>query len=285
LPPATNLNRLAVLFRYILVIPVNLLVTLTENGLFVLGIFAWVAALITGWLPTPFYDAYRAFVRYQARLIGYFFLLVPTYPRGLFGEETPPPEPVAAQPVPMTPAGWPEPWAPQPPALARMSQIPAAWRLTIGRGATILLAAAIIVGIPTVIVLNVADFSGRGQPSGQQALVRANNQLVDDVNHFESTLQNCATASCLEQANQLLALQLGAFISNVQAAGDAGVPAQVVDQMKAAAHDAEAATAAVSKAGPSMNGFQNAVAREQADQKLSALQSAQHRFVTALNNS
>jgi hypothetical protein len=166
-----------------------------------------------------------------------------------------------------------------------MSQIPVAWRVTIGRGATILLAAAIVVGIPTVIVLNVADFSGRGQPSGQQALVRANNRLVDDVNQFESTQQNCATASCLEQANQVLALQLGAFISNVQAAGDAGMPAHVVDQMEAAARDAEAATAAVSKAGPTVNDFQNAVAQVQADQKLSALQSAQHRFVTALNNS
>jgi hypothetical protein len=63
-PPATKLNRWAVAFRIILVIPANIVVTLATYGIALLSIAGWVNALVTGWLPRTFHDAYRAFLRY-----------------------------------------------------------------------------------------------------------------------------------------------------------------------------------------------------------------------------
>ena len=54
------------------------------------GIFAWLVALVTGWLPKPVHEAFAAFIRYELRLIAYLGLLVPTYPGEVFGDLAPP---------------------------------------------------------------------------------------------------------------------------------------------------------------------------------------------------
>ena len=47
-PPATKLNRAAVLFRLILVIPANIAVRITGLGLQIVGVVMWFVVLITG---------------------------------------------------------------------------------------------------------------------------------------------------------------------------------------------------------------------------------------------
>lgn len=88
-PPRVSLNRLAVLFRIILVIPASIVATVAMNGLGVVSIASWAMILFTGKLPDALYEAARAVVRFYARTAGYFSMLTPQYPWGLFGDGAP----------------------------------------------------------------------------------------------------------------------------------------------------------------------------------------------------
>jgi hypothetical protein len=92
-----RLNRLAVLFRLILVIPAWILASLVSCGVGVVLIVIWLIVLVTGTMPGALYQAVAAVVRYSARYYGYFFLMSGTYPGGLFGDPAEPDvAPVAA---------------------------------------------------------------------------------------------------------------------------------------------------------------------------------------------
>ena len=102
-----RLNRLAVLFRIILAIPVSFLVGLLWYGGIVIGFVAWLIVLITGTMPVPLYQAIAAVTRYGIRFYGYFFLLSGTYPGGLFGD--PADADVTADPLAVPPGAEPGP--------------------------------------------------------------------------------------------------------------------------------------------------------------------------------
>jgi Domain of unknown function (DUF4389) len=81
------LNRLAVLFRFILVIPASIVAGVVTYGLETISLFViWLIVLITGRMPQSLYEAVSAVLRYSIRLSGYTFLLTSEYPRGLFGD-------------------------------------------------------------------------------------------------------------------------------------------------------------------------------------------------------
>jgi hypothetical protein len=86
-----RLNRLAVLFRIILIIPAEAVAGLVILGLTTIVAFiTWVIVLVTGRMPQPLHQAISAAVRYQARVRGYFYLLTSALPRGLFGDQPSP---------------------------------------------------------------------------------------------------------------------------------------------------------------------------------------------------
>jgi len=85
-----RLNRLAVLFRLILVIPAWILASLVSYGVSVALIVIWLIVLVTGKMPGALYQAIAAVIRYGARYYGYFFLMSGTYPGGLFGDPAEP---------------------------------------------------------------------------------------------------------------------------------------------------------------------------------------------------
>ena len=96
-----RLNRAAVLFRVILVIPACLVGGLLACGLETIMLFVtWLIVLILGKMPRPLYEAIAAILRYWARINAYWYLLTDVYPAGLFGDRP--------GPVP----GWPEPSQP-----------------------------------------------------------------------------------------------------------------------------------------------------------------------------
>jgi hypothetical protein len=81
------LNRLAVLFRIILVIPASIVSLVLAYGLYFPVMFVtWLIVLVAGRMPRPLHEALAAAVRYQARVIGYFLMLTARYPGGLFGD-------------------------------------------------------------------------------------------------------------------------------------------------------------------------------------------------------
>ncbi|MEU2247960.1 DUF4389 domain-containing protein [Streptomyces sp. NPDC019224] len=105
----TRLNRLAVFFRLVLVIPAAIVRGLAMSGWSVLAVLWWLITLILGRLPRPLFEATAATLRYETRVSAYFSLLSPAYPKGLFGEDAlsvPPGQPrTATRPLVMSTAG------------------------------------------------------------------------------------------------------------------------------------------------------------------------------------
>ncbi|HEX3790076.1 MAG TPA: DUF4389 domain-containing protein [Pseudonocardiaceae bacterium] len=81
-----RLNRLAVLFRIVLVIPAAIVLDLISTGLATLVFFFWLIMLVIGRTPVPVFGATAATLRYTLRVQAYFLLLSSSYPKGLFGE-------------------------------------------------------------------------------------------------------------------------------------------------------------------------------------------------------
>src|SRR6516165_4594538 len=78
-----RLNRLAVLFRFILLIPAWIVESVLSYGAFTLVQFvSWLIVLISGRMPDSLYQAMAAALRYQVRVTGYWFMLTSAYPSG-----------------------------------------------------------------------------------------------------------------------------------------------------------------------------------------------------------
>ena len=82
----TGLNRLAVFFRIILGIPGYVLAIMAGIGLAILSFFAWLIGVFAGKLPDNLYQAMTALIRFYVRFVGYWLLVTPEYPAGLYGD-------------------------------------------------------------------------------------------------------------------------------------------------------------------------------------------------------
>ncbi|MDV9190613.1 DUF4389 domain-containing protein [Streptomyces sp. SR27] len=96
---STPLNRWAVFFRLILMIPASIVASLAQTGWFAIGWVFWLIGIVLGRLPEPVFGATAAVVRYRMRLTAYAMMLTPVYPKGLLGDT---PQPAAAQPASAT---------------------------------------------------------------------------------------------------------------------------------------------------------------------------------------
>lgn len=83
----TDLNRLAVFFRLLLMIPAAVVQSLAMSGWWMLSFLWWLITLILGRMPRPLMEATAATLRFQMRFIAYAMMLTPAYPKGLFGDE------------------------------------------------------------------------------------------------------------------------------------------------------------------------------------------------------
>ncbi len=98
LPEPGRLNRWAVLFRLILVLPAAVFYQIVSYGLTIPLLFvAWLIVLIGGRLPRPLHGAYSALLRYAVRLDAYITMLTPEYSWGMLGDRS------AAAPAPPFP--------------------------------------------------------------------------------------------------------------------------------------------------------------------------------------
>jgi len=109
-----RLNRLAVLFRFLLVIPAQVVASVAGIGLSTIGLFVtWLIVLVSGIMPTSLHKAIAAIVRYQTRVHGYLLLVTSEYPWGLFGDRDATTADLTAAPgYPATPGYGPPPPAP-----------------------------------------------------------------------------------------------------------------------------------------------------------------------------
>ncbi|HTT87457.1 MAG TPA: DUF4389 domain-containing protein, partial [Acidimicrobiales bacterium] len=84
----TPVRRLAVLFRIILYIPANIVLSLATSGMSVTAIVVWLIVLINGSMPPALFWAVAAVLRFQARAYAYLFMVSAKYPGELFGDTT-----------------------------------------------------------------------------------------------------------------------------------------------------------------------------------------------------
>lgn len=87
-----HLNRLAVFFRLILVIPAAIVESLVVSGWYAVAVISWIVTLVMGRMPQALYEATTATARYTMRLEAYMMLLTPAYPKRLFGDGIAPPQ-------------------------------------------------------------------------------------------------------------------------------------------------------------------------------------------------
>ncbi|MFI0444736.1 DUF4389 domain-containing protein [Actinomadura sp. 6N118] len=81
------LNRVAVFFRFILVIPAAIVSQVVSAGWAAASFVIWLAVLISGHAPPALFEATAAVQRYMVRYNAYSMLLTSAYPKRLFGDE------------------------------------------------------------------------------------------------------------------------------------------------------------------------------------------------------
>ena len=85
--PVSTVRRWAVLFRFIMLIPANLVNGLVTVGLSISSVFIWLIVLVKGEMPLPLFGAVAAVLRFSARTSAYALMLTGKYPGELFGEK------------------------------------------------------------------------------------------------------------------------------------------------------------------------------------------------------
>lgn len=110
-----RLNRAAVFFRMVLVIPAYVVAIALGFGWQLLSFFFWIITLVKGRMPDSIFGASAAVVRYQIRVAGYFSMITSVYPGGALGDTGPDGSPVdvaasgtpyLAPPPPPPPGAW-----------------------------------------------------------------------------------------------------------------------------------------------------------------------------------
>ena len=82
-----ELNRLAVFFRLLLVIPAGIVQAVIYSGWTVCCFFIWVVVLVLGRMPQAAFQATASVLRYKVRIEAYMYLLTPAYPKRLLGDQ------------------------------------------------------------------------------------------------------------------------------------------------------------------------------------------------------
>jgi Domain of unknown function (DUF4389) len=211
-PRGVRLNRAAVLFRIVLLIPAGIVVQLIGNGLFVVVLVAWLLALMMGRLPVPLFEAFAAVLRYQTRFYAYAALLTSEYPRGLFGDRPgapvppPPPPPVALDAGAFGPPGTSD--LPPPPAYPGMAAPPPRIRtLLLSRSAKVILGVVLALGALFWIGGNVAAVAFSESDTADR-LEESYFVLSAATQRYSLETQRCAVSggiACLQEASGQLA--------------------------------------------------------------------------------
>ncbi len=213
-----RLNRAAVLFRLVLVIPASIVYIVVGTGVQAAGVVVWLIVLIMGRLPAPLFEAEAAVLRYQTRFWAYLFSLTAEYPGGLFGDnDAAPREPEGA----LLPAR---------PRITRLVLSAAGRRLVI---LFIVLGAVLGVGGVTAAAINTAR-----AVNAFDKLDDRHSELGHAIDRFQSESHACALSGgidCLHSAEVRLADAFEQFARGVE---DISFPAVYTGDVGAVINDA-----------------------------------------------
>jgi hypothetical protein len=290
-PTETRLNRWAVFFRVILVIPAAIVQTLVSYGLAILAFFLWVITLCSGWLPLSAHNAIAAVIRYQVRVSAYFTLLVPSYPGGLFGDGVAPTGPSAtalltdpSSAEAMTPPGGSTGATPSLSVDAVFGPAAAAtppehsWSLLLNRGARRLLVILIILGALGYVGQATAQAVARHHADDQVATLNASvATLVASFRQYEENVPICENNSdrvtCIEDAAGTLSTRLRTFADTVNGMTVNGVSPGALNAAVTSAQTNATIFEQLANAGPTVADYNRVAQSVELQSHLDQLQS------------
>ena len=214
-----QLNRLAVLFRIILLIPCWIITVIAVYGAFSIVLFVtWLIVLITGRMPGMLHQALAAVLRYYVRAHGYALMLTSAYPGGLFGDPAAPgswsPGRQDSQPQP----GYGDPQAGygQQAAYGPQAGGGPSWWLVLSQGARNLVIVFLVLGALTFAGAGVVDAAaiGNGVDSATAAeqVTTDVTPVVDALNNYSNNVQACSgKLACVAGVDAKLAATLTTF--------------------------------------------------------------------------
>jgi len=188
------LNRLAVLFRFFLLIPCWIVQAVVTYGALTIFLFVtWLIVLVKGQMPDAIYQGLAAVLRYQVRTLGFAVMLTSAYPGGLFGDPPAYGDPQAAG----TAGGL-------------------SWRLVLSAAARKLVILFIVLGA----VLAAVNGAVQGAlASNNVSALSAAEQVVADIAPVRDVLNNYSTnvrackdkLSCVQGVDRKVATTLSTF--------------------------------------------------------------------------
>ena len=239
-----RLNRLAVLFRFFLLIPCWIVQAVVTYGALTIFMFVtWLIVLIRGQMPDSIHQALAAVLRYQVRTLGFALMLTSAYPGGLFGDPaspgswTPTVPGYAAQPGYGDPQGYgdrqqgygpPQPGYAQPGYVQAGYGAPTAetaggpsWRLVLSETARRLVVLFIVLGVLFAVVNGVVQGV---LASNSVSALSAAKQVVADVGPVRDSLDNYSTSvqackgklNCVEALDKKVAGTLNTFAGQLR---------------------------------------------------------------------
>jgi hypothetical protein len=216
-----RLNRLAVLFRLILLIPAQIILSLTLIGWVLASFFIWLLILVLGRVPGALYDATTALLRYSVRYYAYYWLVTAAYPWGLFGDRR---EPAAPQPA-TAPAEAAGPVVPPAEAAvagptAELEYPGPARRLVLSAAAKRLVLLFLVLGVASQVATGIVSGTVAGRTvSKTKALsdvVAAHDTLDNKGQKYQQDVAACnQQLSCVQAADGELAAALETFAADV----------------------------------------------------------------------
>jgi hypothetical protein len=220
-----RLNRLAVLFRLFLLIPAQIVLSLTLAGWVVASFFIWLLVLVLGRVPAALFDATTALLRYTFRYYAYYWLVTAAYPWGLFGDRPGLAEPRPA--VPATQAAAAEPAADLPLAEAAVAQPTAELeqpgptrRLVLSAGAKRLVLLFLVLGIGSQVAAGILSGTVAGgtvsQTRARNDVAAAHDTLTNQGQKYQQDVAACSQQlACVQRADGELAAALETFATQV----------------------------------------------------------------------
>jgi Domain of unknown function (DUF4389) len=221
------LNRLAVLFRFFLLIPCWIVQAVVTYGALTIFLFVtWLIVLVKGQMPDAIHHALAAVLRYQVRTLGFAVMLTSAYPGGLFGD--PPasqgyaPQPgYAAQPGYRLQPGYAQPGYGAPAPAAGTTDGPS-WRLVLSAAARKLVVLFIVLGVVFGIANGAVQAAVAG--NGGVSALSAAEQVVADIaptraalDNYSANVQACnKKLDCVESVDRTVAGTLTTFAGQLR---------------------------------------------------------------------
>ena len=214
-----RLNRLAVLFRFFLLIPCWIVQAVVSYGALTIFMFVtWLIVLVTGQMPDAIHQGLAAVLRYQVRTLGFAMMLTSAYPGGLFGDPQAQPaygDP-QAQPGYGVQPGYAGYGAPAPGPADGLS-----WRLVLSAAARKLVILFIVLGV----VLGAVNGAVQAALAGNSvSALSAAKQVVADIgpsrdvlDNYSASVQACNNKlSCVEGVDRKVAARLNTFAAQLR---------------------------------------------------------------------